>query len=278
MIRFLFIPLLVFLLIAPFAFFINKVAGSPVDGNFQSEKIANTKATKGSIAEKSFHHVKLPNFSAIRDVKTKKKLFFDFIRPAVILENNKLLANRAELKRMLKQGVSGAPLTNKDILLLSVLTKKYKVNKSSPALKQINELLIRVDIVPSSLVMVQAANESAWGTSRFARKGLNFFGIWCYRKGCGMIPSGRRMGSKHEVAAFKSVNEAVARYLYNINTNNEYKMFRTIRAKLRVRNQHLNAKILAEGLLPYSERGAAYVSDITNMLRHNKAYLTDKDE
>jgi Bax protein len=138
---------------------------------------------------------------------------------------------------------------------------------------QLIELLSRIDQVPHSLVLVQAANESAWGTSRFARIGLNFFGIWCYREGCGMVPNGRTLGAKHEVQAFKTVDAAVARYLNNINTNKAYRVFRTIRSQLRTQQQPLSAEVLATGLLPYSQRGSDYVVELTNMIRHNRPYL-----
>ncbi len=139
--------------------------------------------------------------------------------------------------------------------------------------QQVQKLLRRIDIVPTELVLVQAANESAWGTSRFARIGLNFFGLWCYKKGCGMVPNARDEDGKHEVAAFQSIDTAVEKYLYNINSHYAYDVFRTIRAQLRAHQQPLKPEILATGLLPYSERGADYVSDIIDMLRHNARYI-----
>jgi Bax protein len=93
-----------------------------------------------------------------------------------------------------------------------------------------------------------------------------------------MVPSGRHQGAKHEVAAFKSVNACVKRYLHNINTNNAYIVFRAIRAQLRAQNQPLQPQVLATGLLPYSERGTDYVLEITEMIRHNSSYFyTDVD-
>ena len=157
------------------------------------------------------------------------------------------------------------------------MVKRYRVNKDASLLSQLNELLVRVDVVPMPLVLVQAANESAWGTSRFSRIGLNFFGIWCYQKGCGMVPRGRNTGAKHEVEAFKSLDAGVARYFYNINSHNAYRVFRTIRFELRSQDQPLNPEVLATGLLPYSERGAEYVTDITKMLRQNQQYLLEDD-
>ena len=88
-----------------------------------------------------------------------------------------------------------------------------------------------------------------------------------------MVPGGRDTGAKHEVAAFQSVDEAVAHYFYNINAHNAYRTFRNIRFELRQQNQPLKPEILASGLLPYSERGAEYVMDITTMLRQNQQFL-----
>jgi len=237
------------------------------------KKIAKKEVEK--VVEKPLHDVVLPDFAAVSDVKSKKKKFFDFMRPAVIRQNNALLAIRVKLNLWLEHVSLELPLSEQEYQELSVLVKRYRVNKDASPLSQLNELLVRVDLVPIPLVLVQAANESAWGTSRFSRIGLNFFGIWCYRQGCGMVPGGRDTGAKHEVAAFKSLDESVAHYFYNINSNNAYRVFRTIRFELRSQDQPLNSEILATGLLPYSERGADYVIDITKMLRHNKQYLIE---
>jgi len=237
-------------------------------------QLENTKPAKPKIIEKPLHDVILPDFADITDISTKKQQFFDFIRPAIIKQNQQLKAARVELEYYLEQITLEIGLTDEEALTLEKLVKKYRVSKQASSLQQIDELLARVDVIPVSLVLVQAANESAWGTSRFARIGLNFFGIWCYRPECGMVPSGRNAGAKHEVAAFSSIDDAVAGYFNNINTHNAYYIFRTIRAQLRSHNQSLSPSILATGLLPYSERGADYVVDITDMLRHNQSYFT----
>ena len=232
---------------------------------------------KVKVIEKPLHKVILPNFADIYDIPTKKRQFFDFIRPAINAKNSQLAKDRAEIEYWHEQISLGLGLTIEQQATLQNYVKSYRINKRSSTLQQLNDLLMRVDIIPTSLVLVQAANESAWGTSRFARIGLNFFGIWCYRSGCGIVPSGRKSGAKHEVAAFQSVDDAVAGYFNNINKHNAYHVFRTIRAELRAKDQPLDAEILATGLLPYSERGAHYVRDITNMLRHNQAYFVSPD-
>ncbi len=266
---------LIAFLLAPFTFLKPKLTVESVKVQSTSAQTESSKLKVKKIIEKPLHQVKLPDFAAIRDVKAKKQHFFDFLRPSVERENTKLLAKRAKLELWLENISLGLSLSDGELDTLAGLVKKYRVNKKASVLQQVNDLLVRVDIVPASLVLVQAANESAWGTSRFSRIGLNFFGIWCYRQGCGMVPSGRNTGAKHEVAAFQSVDAAVARYFYNINSHNAYRVFRTIRFELRSQNQPINPEILATGLLPYSERGADYVIDITKMLRQNKQYLKD---
>ncbi|MCW8833562.1 MAG: glucosaminidase domain-containing protein [Colwellia sp.] len=278
LIKGLLLTVLVVCLVAPFTFMSPKFVTVDSPASIAAVKTQKAPTVIKKPVEKPLHQVALPDFAAIKDVKVKKQQFFDFIRPSVERENNKLLAKRAKLEAWLEKVSLGLPLSDDELTTLADLVKRYRVNERASVLQQVNDLLVRIDIVPVSLVLVQAANESAWGTSRFARIGLNFFGIWCYRPGCGMVPGGRDSGAKHEVEAFKSVDAAVARYFSNINTHNAYRVFRTIRFELRSQNQPLNAEILATGLLPYSERGADYVIDITKMLRQNQRYLQHESE
>ncbi len=264
-------------LLAPFTFLKpekQNIANVPTTVRI-TDKITKNKSVPivPKVVEKPLHNVDLPDFSSILDISTKKRRFFDFIRPAIHKKNQLLLAKRAKLEYWLEQMTLELGLTEQEHNELQALVKLYRVPKQSSTLQQINDLLVKVDIIPESLVLVQAANESAWGTSRFARIGLNFFGIWCYKPKCGMVPNGRDVGAKHEVAAFSSIDEAVSGYFKNINTHNAYMVFRTIRSQLRAHNQPLDAEILATGLLPYSERGAHYVLDITDMLRHNQRFF-----
>jgi len=134
----------------------------------------------------------------------------------------------------------------------------------------IKELLIRVDTVPPSLALAQAAVESGWGTSRFAVQANNLFGQWCYEKGCGLVPSQRNSGANHEVAKFKNVSDAVYSYTRNINTHRAYKDLRMSRAALRADDETVTGHILAEGLLRYSERGEDYVHELQAVIRINK--------
>ncbi|NQZ21751.1 MAG: glucosaminidase domain-containing protein [Colwellia sp.] len=257
-------------LIAPFSF-LKPTIKPPIA--VVEKPVAPVVAKK--VIEQPLHNVVLPNFAVIRDVKEKKRQFFEFIYPAIEQQNNNLLALRAEVFTMLAALSLEENLLPEQLALLTRLIKKYKVSTKYSPLQQLDELLLRIDIVPSELILVQAANESAWGTSRFAKIGLNFFGMWCYKKGCGMVPGGRDEGARHEVAAFNSVEHGVQRYLHNINTNHAYTVFRTIRGQLRTQEQPLSPQILATGLLRYSIRGTDYVLEITEMIRHNQVYFDD---
>lgn len=268
-----FLILLVVGLIAPFTFLPVQVK-APVPEPVAPKKIQ--KVIK--VAEQPLHNVILPEFAKIRDVKEKKRQFFAFIKPAVLAENEKILAERKKIEHLIAQLTLEQPFSEQEHAYIANLIKQYKVSKKFSLLRQLYELQLKVDMIPPALVLVQAANESAWGTSRFARIGLNFFGVWCYRKGCGMVPSGRNVGAKHEVAAYSSVEQGVARYLKNINTNSAYMVFRTIRGQLREQDQPLSPEILATGLIPYSERGTDYVLELTEMIRHNRSYFALNSE
>jgi Bax protein len=266
---------LVIALIAPFTFM--KPSGLTVpEVAVKAKKVVNvTPVAKVKIVERPLHNVKIPDFAAIRDVKAKKRKFFKYIYPAIEQENKNLLKLRAEVAVMIEAVFLEENLLDEQKVLFNSLIKKYKVNKKYTLLQKLNKLMLRIDVVPIELVLVQAANESAWGTSRFAKIGLNFFGMWCYKKGCGLVPAGRDTGAKHEVAAFRSLEHGVQRYLHNINTNNAYSVFRTIRGQLRAEEQPLSPQILATGLLRYSIRGTDYVLEITEMIRHNQVYFDE---
>lgn len=228
---------------------------------------------KSKPPEKPLHNVALPDFNQYKVVAQKKKAFFNFLSPDVERQNALVNMEREKVDNIATVLSLELTLSEDEQADFEQLRKKYRISKRYSDLQAAHELLNRVDIIPASLILVQAANESAWGTSRFARIGLNFFGIWCYSKGCGMVPNSRNDGANHEVQAFQSVDQAVAKYLHNINTNPAYQVFRTIRSQLRAQQQPLDPEILATGLLPYSERGSDYVLEISAMIRHNQAFF-----
>jgi Bax protein len=137
-------------------------------------------------------------------------------------------------------------------------------------------MLGKVNVLPQGLVLVQAANESAWGTSRFARQANNYFGQWCYSQGCGIVPLKREQGASHEVAKFSSAQGSIRAYFMNVNRNPAYRELRELRNQLVDEGRSLTdtdaAMMLTQGLLRYSERGEAYVNDLKGMIRVNNRY------
>jgi Bax protein len=140
----------------------------------------------------------------------------------------------------------------------------------------LQELMERVDVIPTSLVLAQAANESAWGMSRFAREANNMFGQWCFDSGCGLVPARRGVNATHEVKAFASIEESVNAYFLNLNTNSSYQEMREMRAQMRAQGRPLDSMVLARGLTRYSQRGMAYVSELQDIIRVNRLGALDK--
>ena len=210
-----------------------------------------------------------PNFSAITDTSEKKARFFNYFLPIVIKENNAIIKQRIKLREIDQRGY---PIRNKgDLRFIQKIAEEYKIESAEFSTQQalMKRLLRRVDAIPSSLVLAQAAKESGWGTSRFAREGNNYFGQWCYQKGCGIVPKKRNAGASHEVAHFKNTAHSVRAYLYNINSSDAYKDFRLKRESLRRNKQSLHGNALAAGLERYSERRAAYVTEVKLLIKHN---------
>lgn len=213
----------------------------------------------------------MPDFAAIEDIATRKQAFMDFIYPYVAAENKKILRERQQLRLILRAIEQGQPLKQKQLDKLLRLGKYYRVpgsdNPTDP--EYLSILLRRIDVIPPSLAIAQAANESAWGTSRFAREGYNFFGQWCFSAGCGLVPNRRRAGKTHEVAAFENPQAAIASYIRNLNTQTAYTGMRQLRQTMRQARAEINSLQVAEGLGAYSTRGNAYIRDIQGMIRYN---------
>lgn len=218
-----------------------------------------------------------PDFAAIKQVKLKKQAFFDYLRPGIAIENQRIEKERLRLLAIANDFQSGS-VTLEQLEYAKRVGKLYNLALDGEQISQawLSEMLHRVNVIPQGLVMVQGANESAWGTSRFATQANNYFGQWCYKKGCGLVPLQRSEGSTHEVAKFVSVQQSIHGYFMNVNRNRAYKELREIRfqraqAGLSLTNTDA-AAALTNGLLKYSERGEAYVNDLQSMIRHNKQY------
>jgi len=218
----------------------------------------------------------LPDFKAYKNTLAKKKAFFHWLRPMVISENKRISAQRQHILRLQSKYNKLHTLDSKEQAWIKNMILRYKSPakdwKQSQAWKA---LLTRVDMIPVKLVLAQAANESAWGTSRFAREGLNLFGIWCFTKGCGLVPQQRLAGKTHEVAVFPSVKASVATYMHIINTRKAYVPLRKIRAAMRAHHLQPTAMVLVKGLEKYSELGKFYIDTLQLMLRKNSKLMED---
>ncbi len=221
--------------------------------------------------------VELPDFASIPDVDLKKQIFFDFLQPYIDAKNGEVQRQRQQLLGLIEKMRSGYVLDESETGFLLGLSRKYEVptdNLQDQAFLQL--LLRRVDVIPPSLVLAQAANESAWGTSRFAQEGYNFFGQWCYEEGCGLVPGNRRPRDNHEVKSFDSIEAAVSAYFQNLNTFPSYQHLRLIRQDLRQHEQPIDGISLSEGLRSYSERGVAYIDELRQMIYYNDLLVRDR--
>ena len=208
------------------------------------------------------------DLSNLKDTNDKKKRFFDFMRPIIIEENTRVLDLRARLEEAKRSNMNQAWVRE----IAEAYTVTWETGKENW-----KKLFERVDAVALEVALSQSALESAWGQSRFAQQGNNFFGQWCYEKGCGIIPQNRDDGSKHELATFGSVNESVRNYLKTINTGSVYAGLRIIRRKNREAGKPVDAKAQAGGLVKYSQQREKYVRSIRNMIKVNRKLMLGSD-
>ncbi|MCY0963765.1 glucosaminidase domain-containing protein [Parathalassolituus penaei] len=203
----------------------------------------------------------LPDFAAIEDTKARKLAFFEYLKPLAERANQEILA-----ERKIVEGWDGSSTASDEV---QALINKYEIRATEP--KQQKELLMRrVYPVPVSLALAQAASESAWGTSRFAREANNLFGQWCYSPGCGLVPSRRAPGAFHEVAKFDNPLEAIRSYMRNINSHPVYQPLRVERQKQVASQGYATGEQLANGLSKYSERGGMYIYEVRRLIYRNK--------
>jgi len=224
----------------------------------------------------------LPDFSDYADVAERKEAFFGYFLPLVREVNAEILKDRARLlrirerlvlaeKRAEKKG-KAAHVRGRDAHWLRRLAEDYGLEEPSIQhaldLHFVDQVLLRVDVIPASLALAQAANESAWGTSRFALQGNNFFGLRS-TDGSGLVLKRRAHGAAFRVAAYASARESVRAYIQTLNTQLAYRRLWAIRAEDRRQGRKPSGLRLANGLQSYSERGEAYVRLIQSMIRTN---------
>ena len=202
----------------------------------------------------------------IQSTKKRKELFIKIVLPLIVKENNKIRIDRKRLFTILSKN------SNTDIEK-KWLEKKYK--QYGVRQNDISTLKIRMDEIPVSLAIAQAAKETGWGTSRFALKGNALFGQWTW-SGEGLKPKDAEIGESHKVMKFHNLQLSVRAYLRNLNTHSSYKNLRKARTKLRNRNKPLDSLILSNHLDKYAETGTEYIEVLQKIIEQNN--LKDFDE
>ncbi len=205
-----------------------------------------------------------PAFKQIKTVGERKQQFFNYFAPIAHQLNQQVWQQRLALPSM-------------TTAQLADLCAHYKASCNGTQTHDLDALRLHIDIVPVSLLLAQAANESAWGTSRFATDGNNYFGEWCYKPNCGLVPRHRAAGATNQVRIFASPSDSVASYIHNINTSAAYSELRQIRANLRAKQATLLGSKLAAGLTRYSERGDEYIDEIKSMISYNELARFDTE-
>ena len=209
----------------------------------------------------------LPNeIKNIVNTKKRKEMFIKIVLPLIVKENNKIRIDRKRLFVILNKN------SNTDIekKWLEKKYKQYGVRKND-----LSTLKIRMDEIPVSLAIAQAAKETGWGTSRFALKGNALFGQWTW-SGEGLKPENAEEGKDHKVMKFHSLRLSVRAYLRNLNTHSSYKNLRKARTELRNQNKPLNSLILSRHLDKYAETGSQYIEVLQKIIEQNN--LKDFDE
>ena len=202
----------------------------------------------------------------IEDAKKRKDFFIQIILPLVINENDSIKLDRMKLFSILNKNKN----TKAEKEWLNVKFKQYGVVN-----KDLSTLKVRMDEVPVSMAIAQAAKETGWGTSRFAQEGNALFGQWTW-SGEGIKPADAEDDSTHKVMRFKVLQASVKAYQRNLNTHSSYKDFRSARAELRDEGKKLDSLILSEYLDKYAETGKEYVKILQKIIRQNN--LTDFDD
>ena len=202
----------------------------------------------------------------IENVKKRKDLFIQIILPLIIKENNNIKLDRKKLFSILNKSKNSKAQKK----WLESKFKQYGVKN-----KDVSTLKVRMDEVPISMAIAQAAKETGWGTSRFALEGNALFGQWTWT-GDGIKPAGADDDSSHKVMKFKVLQASVKAYQRNLNTHSSYREFRSARAELRDNEKNLDSLALTEHLDKYAETGEDYVKILQQIIRQNK--LTDFDD
>ena len=231
------------------------------DTNYNLENVRKTKLVKPISLSL------LPmEMKKIESSKKRKNLFIQIILPLILDENNRIKSDRKKLFSILNKN-------NNSELEKKWLNEKFK--QYGVFNKDLSTLKIRMDEIPTSLAIAQAAKETGWGTSRFALEGNALFGQWTWSEE-GMKPAAADNNTTHKVMKFNILKASIRAYQRNLNTHSGYKQFRKARAVLRDNKSELNSLILVNYLKNYAETGIQYIVTLKKIIKQNN--LTDFDD
>ena len=212
------------------------------------------------------------DLASIETVDRRKAAFAQALLPLILIVDETIAGQRRELVRLRDLQAAGLPLTDRQDAWLTDLAHQYAV-----ADRSIDKLLLKVDIIPPSLALAQAIEESGWGTSYFARTGNALFGKRAWGDAApGLAPDVQRPGDNFKVRSFPWVLDAVRAYIQNLNSHPAYAELRRVRAQIRSRGETPDGYTLAGALTSYSERGADYINTIRFLMRENDLAAFDR--
>ena len=210
------------------------------------------------------------NEADLNYLSNSKKDFVKTLLPLISYQNQNILIERSKLETIKISLDDNNTLEKLDIIFLEKISKKYRLKTNNKLKYQIvNELLDLVDVIPSSIVLAQAANESGWGTSRFALEFNALFGEYTYDYSKGVVPLLREEGEKYLVKSFKSIDKSVQSYFNNLNSHYAYSDFREVRKIMRQQNNFSNIKLLVNELDSYAA-DKNYIDTINSIIDANK--------
>ena len=196
----------------------------------------------------------------LQNVQLKKETFIKIVLPLIVAENEKILDDREKLKNLSEKKYTSD--LEKQWLRQKLL--EYKVKKGD-----LNKLMFRMDIIPVSIALAQAAKESGWGTSRFALEGNAIFGQWTW-DGQGIAPLKRDGDKSHKILKFPILRASVKAYKNNLNTHKSYYKFREKRKELREKNKNITGLALTDTLKNYAQTGSEYTKILNQIITQNR--------
>jgi Bax protein len=227
----------------------------------------NLKSVRAGERVKPIYLTKLPkDLKTLGDTKKKRELFIKIVLPLILHENEKIMEDRKKLFKILAKDFNSPG----EKVWLKRRFKEYKIDD-----RDLSKLKIRMDIIPVSIALAQAANETGWGTSRFALEGNALFGQWTWSKK-GITPKNQDPTQTHKILQFQILKASVRAYKNNLNTHNAYKEFREVRAKLRQSGTKVTGLALIKYLKNYSEIGVKYTEIIEGIMVQNSLPDFDK--